>query len=59
MATRTPTLPRSPKPDEPCALSCACGKLLARWVDGIRCQRCKRTVRIAVEPDGAYVRGDA
>jgi phage FluMu protein Com len=66
MATRNPTLPRSrrePGADAACALECVCGKLLARWVDGeieIRCQRCKRNVRIVVEPEGGTrVRGDA
>lgn len=40
------------------ALHCMCGRLVARWVGGaieIRCQRCKRTLRLALSLDGAIV----
>lgn len=36
-------------------LHCLCGRLVARWVDGaieIRCQRCKRTLRLVLNPQG-------
>jgi phage FluMu protein Com len=36
-------------------LRCLCGRLVARWVGTdieLRCQRCKRVVRIVVEADG-------
>ena len=36
-------------------LRCLCGRLVARWVAGeieLRCQRCKRAVRIVLEAHG-------
>jgi hypothetical protein len=36
-------------------LRCACGSLLARYVDGkveLKCRRCKRTIWIAVGAEG-------
>ncbi len=36
-------------------LRCPCGSLLARYVDGkveLKCRRCKRTMWIAVTPEG-------
>lgn len=36
-------------------LRCACGSLLARYVDGkveLKCRRCKRTIWIAVSAEG-------
>jgi hypothetical protein len=49
-----PTRPMKPEPprasdDE---AHCHCGRLLARWVEGaieLRCQRCKRIVRLELE----------
>jgi hypothetical protein len=49
--------------DAPCGLEegdgaelrCACGSLLARYVDGkveLKCRRCKRTIWIAVATEG-------
>ena len=38
------------------ALRCACGSLLARFVAGqieLKCRRCKRTVLIDIDIDGA------
>jgi hypothetical protein len=38
------------------SLRCVCGSMLARRVAGgieLKCRRCKRTVIVAIEPDGA------
>ena len=42
----------SPTPSADCR--CACGSLLARWVEGgveLKCRRCKRTVLVPLATD--------
>lgn len=47
--------PCGPEDGEGSELRCACGSLLARYVDGkveLKCRRCKRTIRISVGTEG-------
>lgn len=47
-----------PERGEGNALRCACGSLLARYVEGrleLKCRRCKRTVLVPFEPAEADV----
>jgi len=44
-----------PEDGEGSELRCACGSLLARYVDGkveLKCRRCKRTIWISVGTEG-------
>lgn len=66
---KSPERPESAAPCDDCGggasdrngdgLRCACGRLLARYVDGgveLMCRRCKRTVVVPVSPQGGIHR---
>lgn len=52
--------PATATPSADSALRCACGSLLARFLDGkleLKCRRCKRTVMVALDHEAGSTAG--